>query len=59
VKGANGVLVNHQMGRQVAVADILCQPEINQFFGLEYVIHIDPLNQLKNCATSKANKNFM
>ena len=59
VKGAYGVLVNHQLGRQVAVADVLCQPEVNQFLGLEHVIHIDPLNQSMNCATSIANKSFM
>ena len=59
VKGAHGVLVNHQLGRQVAVADVLCQPEVNQFLGLEHVIHIDPLNQSMNCATSIANKSFM
>ena len=39
VKGTDRVFVNHQLGRQVAVADILCQPEINQFFGLKYVVH--------------------
>ena len=59
VKGAHGVLVNHQLGCQVAVAYVLCQPELNQFLGLEHVIHIDPLNQSMNCATSIANKIFM